>query len=181
MVTTGGLQIFQLGTSQLVTPNGYRFGNILMSLVWGAARKDLRWPEPLAIPSRLQSLAYSPSDLIIFLIGQEVGELGDIVFHVPTPLPLGSALVARHREGPGKNAHRWTLTPDVASRVLSWQPRLCKYSSGLRGHKGSSDGLELCVMLILETLCQAMAVLPGELSPGSDPRGLWGREQLSPS
>ncbi|KAF5917317.1 hypothetical protein HPG69_008389 [Diceros bicornis minor] len=33
-------------------------------------------------------------------------------------------------------------------------------------------------MLMLETLCQAVATLPGELSPGPDPRGLWREKEL---
>ena len=69
-------------------------------------------------------------------------ELGDIVFHVPSPTLLGSALVARHRGGSGQNAHHQALISAVAEQ-----------GPGHLGVRGSTDGPH--------ALCDAGAPMPG--------------------
>lgn len=69
-------------------------------------------------------------------------------------------------------------TEKVLGRMLCQLPRLAgpgDTGAALGATEGSLVALMLCVMLMLETLCQAVAAPPGDLSLGPDPQGLCGR------
>lgn len=103
-------------------------------------------------------------------MGQDVGQLEDIVFHVPSPRPLGSALVASMEGDLGKNAHYWAL---ISAAVQQGPGNLGNTAVASGITEGLLMALILCVILMLETLCQVVVALPGLLSPGPSPQGLW--------
>lgn len=105
-------------------------------------------------------------------MGQDEGWLGDTLFHVPSPTTLGVCPGCQARRG-----FREECSPQ-GSDICCGQQALGKVGNtavALGATEGSPMALMLCMMLMLETLCQAVAALPGELSPGPDLQGLCGR------
>lgn len=105
------------------------------------------------------------------------GTVGRHCFSCPTPFHWHPTWLSGLEGGLGRMLTNglWHLLWPAGS----WRPR--QYNSDLRNHRGSSDGLELWGTLTPGTLCQEMAGLPWELSPGPDPQGLRGRGQLPQS
>lgn len=135
-----------------------RCGKISISLVLGATRENIGWAEPPATPSGLQSLVHSPRsyDMMIRLMGQDAGGLGDTVLHASSPISTGVCC--------GCQAPRrlWAECSPQGSDSCCDQhgPGNPGNTAGAYRAMGSPlMALMLCMMLALETLCQAVVAL----------------------